>query len=176
MRVAIAERFREARSCGKRHNRALPRRRLRVRRRSVLQHHGCQRQLLVRCRLLRLAEDRTSICKIGDMSQANDRPIACHTCAEDTQPRFQDVLTSQVLCLEVHKKMFDENPPPPVSLDKNANPAGLAFRLRSCWNQNWFIVLSLPAAFRAASPLKYSLWSSPMSEPDMFWCLTQAIP
>lgn len=44
------------------------------------------------------------------------------------------------------------------------------------WYQNWFMVLSLPAAFRAASPLKYSLWSSPMSEPDMFWCLTQAMP
>lgn len=42
--------------------------------------------------------------------------------------------------------------------------------------QNWFIVLCLPDAFSAASPLKYSLWSSPMSEPDMFWCLTQAMP
>ncbi len=41
---------------------------------------------------------------------------------------------------------------------------------------NWFIVLSLPAAFRAASPTKYSLWSSPMSLPDMFWCFTQAMP
>ncbi len=59
---------------------------------------------------------------------------------------------------------------------------GLAFclgydRISRSMNQwNWFIVLSLPAAFSAASPLKYSLWSSPMSEPDMFWCLTQAMP
>ena len=30
------------------------------------------------------------------------------------------------------------------------------------------IVLSLPPALRAASPAKYSLWSSPMSEPAMF--------
>jgi hypothetical protein len=37
-------------------------------------------------------------------------------------------------------------------------------------------VLWTPPAFRAASPAKYSLWSSPMSEPDMFWCFTQAMP
>ena len=41
---------------------------------------------------------------------------------------------------------------------------------------NWPIVLWTPPAFRAASPAKYSLWSSPMSEPDMFWCFTQAMP
>src|SRR5262249_58953706 len=40
---------------------------------------------------------------------------------------------------------------------------------------NWFIVLCAPPAFKAASPAKYSLWSSPMSEPAMFWCLTQAM-
>lgn len=41
---------------------------------------------------------------------------------------------------------------------------------------NWFIVLWTPPAFSAASPAKYSLWSSPMSDPDMFWCFTQAMP
>ncbi|AJA08400.1 hypothetical protein SKP52_07395 [Sphingopyxis fribergensis] len=45
-----------------------------------------------------------------------------------------------------------------------------------CQAANWFIVLSLPAAFSAASPAKYSLWSSPMSLPDIFWCFTQAMP
>lgn len=60
---------------------------------------------------------------------------------------------------------------------KNANPFWVGAMFAACyWYQNWFMVLSLPAAFRAASPLKYSLWSSPMSEPDMFWCLTQAMP
>ncbi len=33
---------------------------------------------------------------------------------------------------------------------------------------NWFMVLCAPPALRAASPAKYPLWSSPMSEPDMF--------
>ena len=42
--------------------------------------------------------------------------------------------------------------------------------------ENWFIVLFLPPALRAASPAKYSLWLSPMSLPAMFWCLTVAMP
>lgn len=45
------------------------------------------------------------------------------------------------------------------------------------WIQpNCPMVLCAPPAFSAASPAKYSLWSSPMSEPAMFWCLTHAIP
>ena len=34
--------------------------------------------------------------------------------------------------------------------------------------ENWLEVLLAPPALRAFSPAKYSLWSSPMSEPDMF--------
>ncbi len=52
--------------------------------------------------------------------------------------------------------------------NKKASPEGLASCFGTGDYENWFIVLSLPAAFSAASPLKYSLWSSPMSEPDMF--------
>jgi len=55
-------------------------------------------------------------------------------------------------------------------------PGGPAHGRPGDTGQNWFIVLCWPAAFSAASPLKYSLWSSPRSEPDMFWCLTQAMP
>lgn len=76
------------------------------------------------------------------------------------------------------RETFDEDPCEPCRrTKKSANPfwVGALFEAYY-WYQNWFIVLSLPAAFRAASPLKYSLWSSPMSEPDMFWCLTQAMP
>lgn len=47
---------------------------------------------------------------------------------------------------------------------------------RGGYAANWFIVLWTPPAFSAASPAKYSLWSSPMSLPDMFWCFTQAMP
>jgi len=49
-------------------------------------------------------------------------------------------------------------------------------RVKTRTQPNWFMVFSSPPALRAASPEKYSLWSSPMSEPAMFWCLTQAIP
>ena len=44
------------------------------------------------------------------------------------------------------------------------------------YQANWFIVLCAPPALSAASPAKYSLWSSPMSDPAMFWCRTQAMP
>src|SRR6478735_1027724 len=60
-----------------------------------------------------------------------------------------------------------------------ARAAGLHFGLHGLSPQpasNWFIVLLVPAALSAASPAKYSLWSSPMSEPAMFWCFTQAMP
>ena len=59
------------------------------------------------------------------------------------------------------------------------NAAAGVHRRRADYNvqaANWFIVLAEPPALSAASPAKYSLWSSPMSEPDMFWCFTQAIP
>ena len=42
--------------------------------------------------------------------------------------------------------------------------------------ENWFMVLSLPPALSAASPAKYSLWLSPISEPAIFWCFTVAMP
>ncbi len=56
--------------------------------------------------------------------------------------------------------------------DEAAAPIGAAAPAQP----NWFIVLSLPPALRAASPAKYSLWLSPMSEPAMFWCRTVAMP
>jgi hypothetical protein len=55
-------------------------------------------------------------------------------------------------------------------------PFGLVSELVRYSAANWLMVLLAPPAFRAASPAKYSLWSSPMSEPDMFWCFTVAMP
>lgn len=79
--------------------------------------------------------------------------------------------------------------PPRRTLTSKPNPHGqarLSVRVRvgdegsatgsDCDQPNWFIVLSLPPALRAASPAKYSLWLSPMSLPAMFWCLTVAMP
>ena len=47
---------------------------------------------------------------------------------------------------------------------------------RVVYDPNCPMVLCAPPAFSAASPAKYSLWSSPTSEPAMFWCFTQAMP
>ncbi len=64
----------------------------------------------------------------------------------------------------------------PVLRRGTGSPIYRTLTAQDAYAANWFIVLCAPPAFNAASPAKYSLWSSPMSEPDMFWCFTQAIP
>ena len=69
---------------------------------------------------------------------------------------------------KVYAKFSREWPAKPSASLADLAPA-TAWRGRvAAYAANWFIVLWAPPAFNAASPAKYSLWSSPRSDPDMF--------